>query len=88
MLNENATETYEKLKRRYGEHAVSRTRVFRWHKTFLDGREGVEDQLRSGRTCTSKTDGNVTKLRDLVSSDHRTGHAENLCQAGPKNSHQ
>jgi len=29
-LNENATETYEKLKRVYGEHAVSRTR-------FLDG---------------------------------------------------
>jgi hypothetical protein len=26
--NEIATETYEKLKRAYGEHAVSRTRVF------------------------------------------------------------
>ena len=35
-LNENATETYEKLKRAYGEHAVSRTQVLRWHKAFLD----------------------------------------------------
>jgi len=52
QLNENATETYEKLKRVYGEHAVSRTQVFRWHKAFLDGRESVEDEPRSGRPCT------------------------------------
>jgi len=37
--NENATETYEKLKRAYEEHALSRTQVFRWQKAFLDGRE-------------------------------------------------
>ena len=51
-LNENTTETYKKLKRAYGEHAVSRTQVFRRHKAFLDGREGVEDEPRSGRPCT------------------------------------
>ena len=86
-LNENATETYEKL-RAYREHALSRTPVFRWHKVFLDGRESVEDEPRCGRRtslwktnfvvedeprcgrpCTSKTDENVTKVRDLVSSD-------------------
>jgi len=63
-LNENATETCEKLIRAYGELAVSRTQVFRWQKAFLDGREGVEDEPRSGRSCTSKTDENVTKVRD------------------------
>ena len=41
--NENTTETYEKLRRAYGEHVQSRTQDFRWHKTFLDGRESVED---------------------------------------------
>ena len=51
-LNENATETYEKLKRAYGEHALSRTQIFRWHKAFLDGHESVEDEPRSGRPCT------------------------------------
>jgi hypothetical protein len=51
-LNENATETYEKLKSAYREHASSRTWVFRWHKAFLDGRESVEDEPRSGRPCT------------------------------------
>ena len=35
----------------YGEHAVSRTQVFRWHKAFLDGRESVEDEPHSGRPC-------------------------------------
>jgi len=34
-LNENATESYEKLKRANGEHAVLRTQVFRWHKAFF-----------------------------------------------------
>jgi len=52
---ENATETYEKLKWDYGEHAVSRTQVFRWHKAFLDGRKSVEVEPRSGRPRTSKT---------------------------------
>jgi len=55
----------------YGEHAVSRTQVFRWHKAFLDGRESVEEEPRSGRPCTSKTDENVTKVKDLVRSDRR-----------------
>ena len=49
-LNENAAETYEKLRRAYGEHALSRTQVFRWHKAFLDGRESVEDLARQKRT--------------------------------------
>jgi len=68
-LNENATETYEKLIRAYGEIAVSRAQVFRWHKAFLDDHESVEDEPRSGRPCTSKTDENVTKVRALVRSD-------------------
>ena len=53
-LNENAPETYVKLKRAYREHAVSRAQVFRWHKAFLDDRENVEDEPCSARPCTSK----------------------------------
>ena len=70
-LNENATETYGKLKRAYGEHAVSGAQVFRMHKAFLDGRESVEDEPHSGRPCTSKTEENVTKVTALVMSDRR-----------------
>jgi len=70
-LNENATETCEKLRSAFGEHALSRTQVFRWHKVFLDGRESVEDEPLCGRPCTSEKDDNVSKVRDLVRSDRR-----------------
>jgi len=54
-LDETATVTYEKLQKAYGEHSLSRVQVFRWHKSFLEGREQVEDEPRAGRTSTSKT---------------------------------
>ena len=55
-LGESATVTYEKLQRAYGEHSLSRTKVFRWHKSFLEGREQMEDEPRAGGHSTSKTD--------------------------------
>ena len=39
-------------------------------KSFLEGREQVEDEPRAGRTSTSKTDDSVERLRSLVTS-HR-----------------
>ena len=53
-LHESATVTYEKLQRAYGEHSLSRAQVFRWHKSFLEGREQVEDESLAGRPSTSK----------------------------------
>ena len=38
---------------------------------FLEGREQVEDEPRAGRNSTSKTDGNVERVRSLVRSDRR-----------------
>jgi len=63
--------TYEKLKRAYGEHFLSRAQVFRWHKSFLEGREKVENEPRAGRPSTSKTDDNVERVRSLVRSYRR-----------------
>ena len=70
-LGESATVTYKKLQRAYGEHSLSRAKVFRWHKSFLEGREQVEDEPRAGRPSTSKTDDNVERVRSLVRSDRR-----------------
>ena len=53
-LGESATLTYENLQRAYGEHSLSRAQVFRRHKSFLGGREQVEDEPRAGRLSTSK----------------------------------
>jgi len=70
-LGESATVTYEKLQRAYEEHSLSRAQVFRWHKSFLEGQEQVEDELRAGRPSTSKTDDSVERVRSLVRSDCR-----------------
>ena len=63
--------TYEKLQRAYEEHSLSRAQVFRWHKSFLESREQVEDEPRAGRHSTSKTKNNVERVRSLVRLDRR-----------------
>ena len=70
-LGKSASVTYEKLQRAYGEHFLSRAQVFRWHKSFLEGREQLEDEPRAGRPSTLKTDDNVERVRSLVRSDRR-----------------
>ena len=60
-----------KVTKGYGEHSLSRAQVFRWHKSFLEGREQVEEEPRAGRPSTSKTDNNVERVRSLVRSDRR-----------------
>ena len=61
-LGESATVTYEKLQRAYGEHSLSRAQVLRKHKSFLEGREQVEDEPQ-------KKDDNVERVQSLVRSD-------------------
>lgn len=55
----------------YGEDALSRTRVFQWHKNFWEGRDDVHDKQRVGPPSTSHTDTNVQKMRDVLNSDRR-----------------
>jgi len=68
---ETGIETFNKLKQVYGEHASSRSQVFKWFKAFSEGRESIEDEPRSGRHSTSKTDNNVGIVGALVRSDRR-----------------
>ena len=55
----------------YGDSSMSRTRVFEWHKRFVEGREDVEDDPKSERHCTSTTNTNIEKVWQLVHSDCR-----------------
>ena len=50
---------------------MSRTRIFEWHKRFREGREDVEDDPKSGRPTTSRTNENVEHVREKVCSDCR-----------------
>ena len=70
-LGESATVNYVKLQRAYGEHSLSMAQMFRWHKSFSEGWEQVEYELRAGRPSTWKTDDSVERVRSLVRSDHR-----------------
>lgn len=68
-LGKSATETNDMIKLAYKDEAMSRTRVFEWYSQFKNGREEVEDEQRAGRPSTSKTEDNVTKIRDLLNTD-------------------
>jgi len=61
-LGETSIETFNKPKQAYGVHALLRSQVFKWFKAFSDGRESIEDEPRSGRPSTSKTDNSVEKV--------------------------
>ena len=70
-LGETGIETFNKLKKAYGEHALSRSQVFKRYKAFSEGRESIKDEPRSGRPSTSKTDNYVEIVRALVRPDRR-----------------
>jgi len=50
----------------YGDSAVKETAVYKWVKSFSEGRESVTDEERSGRPRTSRTEGNIAKVRQIL----------------------
>ena len=70
-LGKTPSECLELLQQVYGNNAMSRTRVFEWHKRFKEGREEVEDNQRSGRPSTSRTADNTEQVKQLVRADRR-----------------
>ena len=70
-LGKTPSESLGMLQEVYGDETMSRSRVFEWHKRFKDGREDVEDDSRSGRPSTSRTDDNVERVKQVVRADRR-----------------
>jgi predicted HTH transcriptional regulator len=70
-LKKTATETFEMLKSTYGEEFLSRTGVFEWHKTFIEGRGSFQHDERKGRPSTSRTDESKKVIRKCLA-EHRT----------------
>ena len=51
-LEKSATETYDLLKKVYGDECLSCTQVFEWFKRFKEGRKEIGDNQRLGRPRT------------------------------------
>ena len=50
---------------------MSRARAFEWHKRLREGREECEDDQKSGRPVTIRTDTNIDRVKQLVRIDRR-----------------
>src|SRR5215469_15916158 len=68
-LGKTATETLQLLRDAYGDEALSRARVFGWHRRFVLGRVSVKDDTRSGRPSSSRNEHNVVRIRDMIRED-------------------
>ena len=65
-LGKSATETYDLLKKVYGDECLSHTQVSEWFKRFKEGREEIGNDQRPGRPSTSKTDANIETVGETV----------------------
>jgi hypothetical protein len=64
-------ETFEMIRRAYGNEAMSYARCFKWHAHFKRGRTLLTDDERSGQPSTSSTPKNVEIIRQLVHEELR-----------------
>ena len=70
-LGKSAAETYDLLKKVYGDECLSRTLVFEWFKRLKEGREEIGDDQLPGHPSTSKTDANIEKVGEIVQQNRR-----------------
>ncbi|KAG5318823.1 SETMR methyltransferase, partial [Pseudoatta argentina] len=68
-LGKSASETFRSMQQVYGSQCLGRTAVFEWHKRFLEGRETLEDDKKSGRPILVRTPEMIEKVRDFVAND-------------------
>jgi len=72
-IGKSASETLVLLTVAYGEYAMKELSVFEWQRWFKERRENVQDDPRSGKPKTQKTDADVDRVRTLVRSDRSLG---------------
>jgi hypothetical protein len=65
-LKMGATDTYIKIQKAFDNDSLSRAQVFRRHKNFVNGRETVEDEQRSGRLASVRRNTNVDSVRAFI----------------------
>jgi transposase len=72
LQKKSGRETHELLKLAYGDAAVTTKTVYKWFERFRNGCISVEDEERSRRPSTSKTQENVGRVSEMIRSNRRT----------------
>jgi len=70
LLEKTAAETVTMLLEPFKE-GLSQATVYEWFSRFKRGDMSLEDQPRSGRPSTSRTDENIQQIRDAIMFDRR-----------------
>jgi [histone H3]-lysine36 N-dimethyltransferase SETMAR len=68
---ESASNVYIRLNKVYGEHCMSRARVFEWFKRFKTGRTSIDNEPRSGRPSTAVNEQTIAQVDKLIRGDRR-----------------
>jgi len=66
-----AAETVTMLREPFKVEALGQARAYKSFSRFKRGDMLLEDQPRSGRPSTSRTDENIKKIRDMIMFDRR-----------------
>ena len=66
LLGKTAAETVMMFQEAFKEEALSQARVYEWFSRLKCGDMSLEDQPRSWRPSTSRTDENVQKICNAV----------------------
>ena len=86
-LGKSASETLSALQQVYGDTALKKSAVYDWFSRFKNGQETLEDDQRSGRPSTSRTEEMIGKVRQLIRCDQRMTIAEMEQQVGTVTGH-
>ena len=70
-LGKSGNNIREMLVQVYRDNAMKKTPVYKWVKRFSEGRESVNDEERSGRPTTSRTEENIAKIHQIVHKNHQ-----------------
>jgi transposase len=54
------------MKQVYGEEALGRSAVFKWHQRFAQGTDSLEDDERSGRPKAVRTERKIEEVATSV----------------------
>jgi transposase len=65
-LDKRGSEIRQMLVQVYGDNAMKQTVVYKWVARFSEGRASVIDEERSGRPEMSRSEENITKVRQIV----------------------